>query len=218
MSPRPALVAALLLLASPPLAAQQQPATNPHGRLPDGMDCSACHTPEAWVPTRDTLRFDHDAVRSFALTGAHERASCASCHQELRFDGPQVEASDCASCHVDAHAGSLAADCASCHVTTSFRAVDGERVHARTALPLTGAHAQLPCESCHVDDRGGAFSPLPSDCVACHRSDYERTATVDHVAAGYPTDCTQCHATTAWQDAPRFDHAGVSGFALSTTT
>jgi hypothetical protein len=212
---RAALVLLLALVAAPAAAQQGQPSANPHGPLPAGLDCSACHTAEAWRPVRDTLRFDHGAVRAFALTGAHTQATCVSCHQDLRFDGPDVSPSECVTCHVDPHEGTLAAECTTCHVTTSFQAVDGERVHAGTALPLTGAHAQLPCESCHTNDRGGAFSPLPSDCVACHRSDYQSAATVDHVGAGYPTDCTACHNPVAWQDAPLFDHGAASaGFEL----
>jgi hypothetical protein len=106
-------------------------------------------------------------------------------------------------------------ECVTCHTTTSFRDVDGEAVHARTAFPLTGAHAQVTCETCHLTDRGGAFTALDTDCVSCHLSGYEHATTVDHVASGYPTDCTQCHSTLAWADTPSFDHAGVSaGFEL----
>jgi len=210
--------AALLLLAMgvaigtgvDPVAARQA-RVNPHGPLPDSLDCSACHTNEGWVPVREEMAFVHGARSGFVLTGAHTQVPCAGCHLDLRFDGPDVKADDCASCHADVHEGRMMQSCASCHTTRAFDAVDGEAVHARTSFPLTGAHRQVTCESCHVDDVGGAFTSLPTDCVSCHRPDYENARTVDHVGAGYPTSCTECHSTVGWSDAPGFDHANASG-------
>ena len=35
------------------------------------------------------------------------------------------------------------------------------------------------------------------------------------MANAYPTDCTSCHSTLGWRDAPAFDHAAVAnGFQL----
>lgn len=193
-----------------PLAARQA-RVNPHGPLPDSMDCSACHTSEGWIPVREEMQFVHGARSGFELTGAHTQVACAGCHLDLRFDGPDVKADDCASCHADVHEGGMVQSCASCHTTRSFDAVDGEAVHALTSFPLTGAHRQVTCESCHVDDVGGAFTSLPTDCVSCHRPDYRSATVVDHVGSGYPTNCTECHSTVGWSDAPEFDHATVSG-------
>jgi hypothetical protein len=195
-------------------AAAQQPAS-PHGALPEGLDCSACHTVQGWKPARSPMAFRHEALSGFQLEGAHAKADCRGCHVDLRFDGPELSARDCASCHVDVHEGRMVEGCASCHTTVAFRDVDGDRVHARTSFPLTGAHQQLTCETCHTDDRGGAFSALPTDCVSCHQADYRSARSVDHLAAGYPTDCTGCHATVAWSETPVFDHAILSrGFQL----
>lgn len=102
-------------------------------------------------------------------------------------------------------------DCADCHDARSFHAVDGEAAHARTSFPLTGAHRQVSCESCHVNDVGGAYTPLETECTSCHAEEYRSAATVDHVANGYPTDCTECHSTLGWGDTPAFEHAAVSG-------
>ncbi len=196
-------------------AAARQAKVNPHGPLPEGMDCSTCHTNEGWVPLRDTLDFVHGAVSGFVLSGAHTQVPCAGCHLDLRFDGPDVKADDCSSCHADVHEGHMVQACASCHTTRSFESVDGEAIHARTSFPLTGAHRQVTCESCHVSDVGGAFTALATDCVSCHQADYQGARVVDHVGAGYPTTCTECHSTVGWTDAPAFDHAAVSGgFAL----
>ncbi len=198
----------LILLASP-LAAQQA-VKSPHGTLPDGLDCSACHTAEGWHTLRTSLGFDH-AKTGFPLSGAHRGTACAQCHLDLHFDEPKIRLNDCAACHMDVHQGKMLQSCSACHTTRSFRDVNGELIHARTSFPLTGAHRQITCESCHKSDVGGRFTPLPTDCASCHMADYRRAKSVDHVANGYPTDCTQCHTTVDWHDAPSFDHAKVSG-------
>jgi len=189
----------------------RQAKVNPHGTLPDSLECSACHTDEGWVPLRATLRFEHGARSGFVLSGAHQQVPCAGCHMDLHFDGPKVKADDCSACHADVHEGHMTQTCTTCHTTRSFDQVDGGAIHARTSFPLTGAHQQVTCESCHVDDVGGAFTPLQTDCVACHQTDYSGAQTIDHVSAGYPTDCTRCHSTLGWGDAPAFDHAAASG-------
>ena len=47
-----------------------------------------------------------------------------------------------------------------------------------------------------------------SDCYSCHRADYERVQNPNHVAGGFPTDCTGCHKPSAptWQGAT-FTHS-----------
>ncbi|MGD8321346.1 MAG: hypothetical protein PVJ02_12855, partial [Gemmatimonadota bacterium] len=204
----------LMLAAVGPLTAQEAVAS-PHGTLPEGLDCSACHTAEGWRSLRSPMAFDHAERTGFPLSGAHAQAPCAGCHLDLRFDEPKVASDDCASCHADVHEGRMVQECAACHNTRSFQEVDGELIHARTSFPLTGAHRQITCESCHTTDVGGAYTSLDTDCVSCHEADYQGAQTVDHVGSGYPTDCTQCHTTLGWSDAPAFDHETISGgFAL----
>jgi hypothetical protein len=88
-------------------------------------------------------------------------------------------------------------------------------LHARAGFPLSGAHLQAPCESCHRNDRGGAFAPLPQDCLSCHQAQYAGAAQPDHAAAGFPTDCQQCHNSLTWTGGVAFDHAqAANGYAL----
>jgi hypothetical protein len=188
-----------------------QVVASPHGELPEGLDCGACHTASGWTPLRSPLAFEHGERSGFLITGAHGQTPCAGCHTDLRFNGPDVPMNDCAGCHADPHEGRQVQECAACHTTTSFRDVDGEAIHARTSFPLTGAHLQVTCESCHLGDQGGAFTSLDPTCASCHVGAYEGARTVDHVAAGYPTDCVQCHSTLGWADTPSFDHAAASG-------
>jgi hypothetical protein len=183
-------------LAVPAAASGQQAASpSPHGSLPAELDCSACHTPRGW----------------FQLTGRHDKVSCARCHLRLRFDEPQLDMAGCSSCHVDVHQGRMRGACVSCHNTTSFRDVAGLSVHARTSFLLTGAHLQVACESCHRDDRGGAYTALNTECVACHESEYASSEGIDHVAAGFSTACQDCHGTLAWGNWASFDHVSASG-------
>jgi positive regulator of sigma E activity len=200
------------LLAIPAgLAAQD----SPHGELPPGMDCAACHTSTGWVPALETMDFVHGAVSGFTLRGEHETLTCAQCHTDLRFDAPNVQADDCAQCHTDVHDGQIIDDCVSCHTETSFQVVDGQEIHARTALPLEGAHLELTCESCHSDEAQGLYAGIEASCLSCHAEDYAQSEILDHEELGYSTDCVQCHTTLAWSDAPLFDHLEVAPeFAL----
>jgi hypothetical protein len=214
-------VRALLLLAvwcdlaAPAALAQGRAGQNPHGPLPQGLDCSACHTSGAWRPLKSPLLFDHGRVSGFALTGQHAAAACARCHLDLRFDQPRAAEDECTACHVDVHQSRLAGPCTRCHTTSTFREVPSVVLHARVGFPLTGAHLQAPCESCHRSDAGGAFAPVSQECQNCHRQDYAAAAAPDHAAAGFPTDCQSCHGTLTWGSGAAFDHAqAAGGFAL----
>ena len=208
------LVALSVQLTAVPGGAQQA-VTTPHGALPDGLDCSACHTARGWNTLRQPLGFQHKGSTAALITGAHAQASCAGCHAELRFDGPDVAMSECASCHADVHQGRMVQACTTCHNTSSFHDVDGELIHSRTSFPLTGAHRQVTCESCHVSDQGGAYSARDTECSSCHMGDYDTAVSVDHLGLGYPTSCVECHSTISWNDTPAFDHLTLSrGFEL----
>jgi hypothetical protein len=209
MSPLRVVIAALLLGAGP-AGAQQQPAS-PHGVLPAGLDCGACHAASGWTPARRPLAFDHARQASFPLEGRHADLECRGCHPGLKFDESAIAEGNCAACHVDVHRGNLSTDCEQCHTPTSFRDVPGVTLHARTSFPLTGAHLQVSCESCHRDDRGGAFAALDTDCLACHEREYRTAQPVDHAAAGFSTNCSECHTTLAFAQVTGFDHVGASG-------
>ncbi|HSG47479.1 MAG TPA: hypothetical protein VLA43_06705, partial [Longimicrobiales bacterium] len=209
-SARPAF---LLVLATGALAlpaAAQSGSANPHGELPRGLDCTACHSTGSWTELRSPLAFTHGEASGFVLEGAHQDTPCRGCHLDLRFDAPRVRQLECGACHGDVHDGRMVDACAACHDTRSFFDVDGELAHARTALPLTGAHRQFPCQGCHAQDRL-FFTGLDPECTACHLEDFQASTVVDHEASGFSTDCTQCHSDLGWADSPAFDHVGASG-------
>jgi len=79
-----------------------------------GADCALCHNARDW----NLWDFNH-ASTDFALTGAHQRVSCKSCHNATQLSV------QCSSCHRkdDVHDGGFGQQCARCHSTTSFTEV-----------------------------------------------------------------------------------------------
>jgi hypothetical protein len=82
-----------------------------------GPDCDTCHSPNDW----GIWTFDHAKTTKFALTGAHARLNCGSCHRQP--PGTAQLSRDCVSCHRqdDRHLGQFGLQCDRCHTTTSFR-------------------------------------------------------------------------------------------------
>ncbi len=164
-----------------------------------GTACESCHTPAGWTPAT----FDHN-LSAFPLEGAHQQVDCDACHIDGKFKGtPQ----DCYSCHKqdDEHNGRFGTQCEACHNATSWEDVTFD--HDRSGFPLTGAHINVRCENCHVNNQ---FAGTPTDCVACH-------AEPNWHAGALGTDCAACHSTSAWQPAkftlshpePRVDEEGT---------
>jgi hypothetical protein len=190
--------------------------------------CSSCHSTESW----HKVSFDHDRT-GFPLVGRHAVTSCSGCHASVDF-GTAVPTS-CAACHRDAHAGEFGTRCATCHDPESWRSRFNADAHRRTNFPLTGRHAVIPCEECHLDQRDRRFSRAAVDCVTCHQADFLRAATIsiDHVAAGFGTRCRDCHNPWSFRSArfPQHDvcfqlapgpHGGIACLgchtALTSTT
>ncbi len=191
-------VIAILLLGTASCFAQ-----SPHGKN-FNMDCSFCHVSAGWNVMRKDMQFDHDKT-SFRLTGQHAALNCRSCHVSLVFSDA---GSKCSSCHKDVHQGSLGPNCAACHSTTSWILADETLLHQKTRFPLVGAHQLADCSACHSDYSRLYFPPINIACVTCHAREYYATTAPDHVAAGFSTQCQQCHniADVVWT-ATSFDHS-----------
>jgi hypothetical protein len=80
--------------------------------------------------------------------------------------------------------------------------------HMRTGFPLTGAHAQIECQDCHVR---GVFKGTPSQCQLCHTQG-GRIAASAKPATHVPTNdrCDLCHTSTVSWAGARFTHSGVN--------
>ncbi len=85
--------------------------------------------------------------------------------------------------------------CYECHPTGS---VQGSFNHNNGSFPLTGVHITTPCGSCHSN----GFAGTPTDCFACHQTNFNATTNPNHTAKNIPNTCATCHTTAAgWKPA-----------------
>ncbi len=165
-----------------------------------GTDCAACHNSSDW----DNVSFDHNSF-AFKLEGKHARVECEKCHVNNTFQGTPT---DCYACHQkdDNHNGQFGTECGACHTPASWE--DATFDHSLAAFPLTGAHVNVRCEKCHVNN---TFAGTPSQCVACH-------ADPAFHAGAFGADCASCHSTSGWRPAEyRGSHPGIAdegGFGI----
>ena len=176
-------------------------AQSPHGA---GLkiDCASCHTSAGWEinashwqnnnrakPVRDTLVFNH-AKTGFELTDRHASVDCRACHESLVFSETQ---NDCFACHSDVHQQTVGMDCVRCHTTRHWLVDNITALHQENGFPLLGQHAAADCIDCHHSETLLRFNRIGNDCINCHRDQYLSTTAPDHKAAGYTTECQQCH-------------------------
>ncbi|MHC4959592.1 MAG: hypothetical protein ACYTGN_14595 [Planctomycetota bacterium] len=172
---------------------------DPH-RSQLGNDCLRCHTESSWHA--GGLVAEHARTR-FPLIGRHLAVACVLCHPRAptgEFRGTPIR---CEQCHTADLARATSPDhtgngwttrCERCHQPTTWSG--GGFSHQ--FFPLTGAHAVIACNACHI---GNVFGPLPRDCLSCHQDDQARAPNHDV----FPRNCEQCHNTSAWEGAP-FNH------------
>jgi len=171
---------------------------SPHKNMQ--LDCETCHSPESWK----SVEFDHNQT-GFLLQGQHYKRNCQDCHTLTDFS--KVEAA-CSSCHTDVHQARLGTNCENCHVPVSWSVFDPLQAHANTTFPLIGKHARLDCASCHYREIEGEFLRLSSDCVSCHRDEYQTTTNPVHTDIGFGVRCEDCHSLFSWQPAFFSAHDG----------
>jgi hypothetical protein len=135
-----------------------------------GGACEDCHDQEDWSPNDQIAR--HNRTR-FPLIGAHAATSCWRCHEGADVGNFDRADTQCLTCHRDDLARAVSPDhqaqgwtqsCQDCHIPTSWTGAGFN--HSR--FPLTGAHAPLSCNQCHI---GGVFPGTPNPCVGCHLAD-----------------------------------------------
>ncbi len=163
-----------------------------HESLGFPTDCATCHNESSWVPST----FQHDALHFPIFSGKHKDKwnTCAECHQT-----PGSFASfTCISCHQNPETNSehdgvggyfySSPACLACHPTGDADLIFD---HNSTSFALTGAHLNVTCVECH----SSGFTNTPSECVACHQSDYASSLNPSHTALQLSTDCATCHST-----------------------
>ncbi len=166
-------------------------------------DCSTCHTEDAWTPST----FDHDGKYFPIYSGKHEGEwnACVDCHKDPADYGLFT----CITCHTNPETDDKHKSvsnyfyrdqaCLGCHPTGD---ADNVFDHNNTAFPLTGAHQETYCIDCHANGYAGT----PTDCVACHNKDYDKTTNPEHKKLNLSTDCASCHTTDPEWKPARFDN------------
>ncbi|MBK6998376.1 MAG: cytochrome c3 family protein [Lewinellaceae bacterium] len=177
-------------------------ATNPnHVQANFPNDCAVCHTTDPdWMPAQYT---QHDVEFFPIYSGKHKGqwSLCADCHT----NPSNFAEFSCTTCHInpetdDGHNGVNGyvyenSACLSCHPTGD---ADNAFDHNTTNFPLTGAHLSADCLDCHA----GGYAGTPTQCSACHTTDFNGTTNPNHVALNIPTDCAMCHTTApGWEPA-----------------
>ncbi len=146
-------------------------------------DCARCHVQTSFRAF-EPGHFDHALWTDFPLQGVHGEIGCSACHEPLRAPDElgrtwgRADGSRCSDCHADSHEDQFAVDgatdCKRCH--DSARSWSTLRFNHQwdSRFPLSDAHAQVPCSSCHVSqtfDSGVEairYRPIEMDCVHCH--------------------------------------------------
>lgn len=179
-----------------------------HSLSPDvrNATCASCHTEhegrDADIMGLDRDAFDH-TLTDFPLLDSHVEAVCGDCHApDLTFHDAGTQ---CVGCHRDddQHLGALGDDCSSCHRETAW--ADWTYDHElENDYALLGAHAEITCTSCHVDEH---YVDTSNQCVDCHRDDDEHMGTNGN-------ECEDCHNSFDWADTT-FDHFSRTSFALA---
>ncbi len=188
--------------------------TNPNhvqGGFP--TTCQQCHTTASWL----NATFNH-ATTGFPLTGAHATVQCSQCHVNNNYNLTSAN-TECIGCHQNDFNGTnspphaqvgFATTCQQCHNTTAWTGATFD--HSTTGWPLTGAHTQILCSQCHVNNNY-ALTSANTPCVSCHLTDFNNTNNPSHVQQGFPQTCDQCHNTVSWSNAT-FNHNNT-GFPLT---
>ncbi len=173
-----------------------------------GKDCSRCHNTENWLV--DNIPELHQN-NGFPLLGAHAFAACADCHKSetaLRFERIGNE---CINCHRSDFAATtnpnhqdagFSTNCSDCHDITRFDWTTDKVKH--DFFPLTKGHDISDCAKCHTN---GNYANTPSDCISCHKPDYDGALSPNHQASGFSQTCTDCHTTDpGWMPAQFLQH------------
>lgn len=174
-----------------------------------GNDCVRCHTTNNWLVNNITELHEQ---ASFPIAGAHNVLNCIDCHKSNTNQKWERIGSECIDCHksnFDASqrpnhtAANFSTNCTECHDPISNQ-WGGRDFH--TQFPLTNGHAINDCNQCH---QSGNYTSVSADCVSCHKDNFDATVNPSHIAAGFSTNCKECHnaAATNWSSGTAFHTA-----------
>jgi hypothetical protein len=157
-------------------------------------NCSTCHDAQAWKPALlDGEQFDHDSASGFSLVRhrfdySGEILACQNCHSQY---GYEARPETCIACHaneapefIEGHILQFGDSCLECHDGVDRMS---EFDHA-SRFSLLGRHAEIECESCHVEK---VFRGTPAECDQCH-------AEPEIHAGFFGFKCQYCHTEISW--------------------
>ena len=195
------------------------------------LSCQKCHTESAW---KAQLTFNHNRDTDYALDGKHLGVTCFACHKPKPgltsrpnvarvYEFPQLAAKTCETCHKSPHTATSSPvfrrnNCSSCHTTDGWAifksATDGGFNHSTmTRFPLTGDHASLKCDSCHLKGHQQVYKFAGANkqfCATCHASVHRGQFDQKFLTAS----CATCHNTTDFRNVSSFNH-NLTRFLLS---
>lgn len=196
-----------------------------------GEKCEKCHNETSWKTStfdhdKDTtypLRDKHKTAKcetchsgGVSVTTAMLKLEkeCVACHKKNDQE--------------KGHKGRYGNKCGACHNEKDWKTIVFD--HGRdTTYPLRNKHRQTKCDACHLPERGLVYQKrkLETQCIACHKMDDKhgnqlgdkcenchnekdwKDSPYDHAKARYrltgmhvKADCTKCHKTPAFRDAP----------------
>lgn len=180
------------------------------------VDCGTCHDQHGFWPTRFSV--EQHSRTGFPLEWKHQSVPCNSCHRQKRpRTNMAMKAQVCTDCHSNPHDDQFAVEmrdsgCAHCH---SERGWESPRID-HGAWPLTGAHAETACDSCHSPSRqdrargkGATYRGAPRDCAGCHRDAHAGQFRLTSPERG----CDACHLTAQFEIGA-FEHLELTGYPL----
>ena len=147
-------------------------------------ECTSCHS-----------RFSKDTQNKLCLDCHDHSAIREDIEKKQGYHGrsKQVRDISCGVCHTD-HKGRNA----------KVILLDRELFnHDETDLKLEGAHARVPCQTCHK--KGKLWREAPHICGECHEKQ-------DVHKGDFGKKCGECHGANNWVD-KKFDH-GKTDFPL----
>ena len=161
-----------------------------------GDDCARCHTPDSWIVTN--IYEIHERT-SFPLFGVHAPVNCNECHKNEANGLYEPLGTECLNCHLADYNSTtkpnhkqrgFSENCVDCHDLVSSGWNTDKIDHS--FFPLEKGHNINDCAACHKSDN---YSVISNECYSCHRPDYDKTTEPDHKAAGFSTNCAECHTT-----------------------
>jgi len=170
--------------------------TNPHDNTVANDSCDSCHRTTDFA----TIVFDHVGTTGFDLAPAHSDQPCASCHAANEIDRddeltlPHFTGleSGCEDCHqTDRPKVHYEGGCIECHEAEKWfpGSLGGGDHGVMTGFVLDGAHALLPCESCHAE--GAPRGEASPTCGSCHGAEDPHNNQLGMI-------CADCHGTVSW--------------------